>query len=137
MASIILPDADATIAFGNEVGRSLESGAVLALIGDLGAGKTHFVKGLAAGLGGELDVMSPTFTLVHEYPCARLPLFHFDLYRLDAEREVLEIGFHDYLEEDGVVVVEWADKFPDLFPAATRWFHFRHRPDGSREVREA
>jgi tRNA threonylcarbamoyladenosine biosynthesis protein TsaE len=134
VASIILPNAEATIALGRDFAANLEAGAVLGLCGDLGAGKTHFVKGLAAGLGSSGEATSPTFTLIHEYPGGRLPLFHFDLYRLETEDELLRIGFDDYLDAGGVLAIEWADKFPDLLPANTRWLRFGHRPDGSREV---
>ena len=134
MASTILPDADATIAFGREFGATLCNGDVIAITGELGAGKTHFVKGLVASLGGDLAVTSPTFTLVHEYDCDRWPLFHFDFYRLESADEVRDIGFDDYLEGGGIMAIEWADKFPELFPDDTRWVHFRHRPDGAREV---
>lgn len=134
MASTILPNAEATIAFGREFATKLTAGDVLALCGDLGAGKTHFVKGLAAGLGVSAEATSPTFTLIHEYTGGRLPLFHFDLYRLETEDELLRIGFDDYLDGGGVLAIEWADKFPALMPAYARWLRFSHRPDGSREV---
>ena len=134
MASTILPDAEATIAFGRDFASSLAAGDVLALCGDLGAGKTHFVKGLAIGLGTSTEATSPTFTLIHEYRDGRLPLFHFDLYRLETEDELLRIGFDDYLDATGVLAIEWADKFPALMPAGTRWLRFSHRADGSREV---
>ncbi|HEV7866492.1 MAG TPA: tRNA (adenosine(37)-N6)-threonylcarbamoyltransferase complex ATPase subunit type 1 TsaE [Chthoniobacteraceae bacterium] len=137
MATIILPDAAATIAFGRSYAAGLVPGSVVALCGDLGAGKTHFVKGMAAGLGAAADVTSPTFTLIHEYLGGRLPLFHFDLYRLDSADELLRIGFDDYLDAGGVLVLEWADKFPTLLPEGTRWLHFVHRGDGGREVIEA
>jgi tRNA threonylcarbamoyladenosine biosynthesis protein TsaE len=136
VASIILPDADATIAFGREFAAQLRAGDVLALSGDLGAGKTHFVKGLAAGLGAPAEVTSPTFTLIHEYPGGRLPLFHFDFYRLESGDELLAIGFDDYLDAGGVLALEWAEKFPALLPAHTRRLQFRHRPDDTREVEE-
>ena len=134
MASIILPDAAATVAFGRNFAAQLRAGDVLALTGDLGAGKTHFVQGLAAGLDAPGAVTSPTFTLIHEYPGGRLPLFHFDLYRLDSADEQLRNGFDDYLDAAGVLALEWADKFPALLPAHTRRLHFRHRADGTREV---
>ncbi len=137
MASIILPDAEATIAFGREYAAQLRAGDVLALTGDLGAGKTHFVKGLAAGLDVPGDVTSPTFTLIHEYLGGRLPLFHFDLYRLESEEELLRIGFDEYLDAPGVVALEWADKFPALLPAHARRLHFQHREDGTREVEQS
>ena len=134
MASITLPNAEATVAFGREFAGRLAAGDVLALCGDLGAGKTHFVKGLAIGLGTSTEATSPTFTLIHEYRDGRLPLFHFDLYRLETEDELLRIGFDDYLDAAGVLAIEWADKFPALMPAGTRWLRFSHRADGSREV---
>ena len=115
----------------------LRRGAVIALCGDLGAGKTHFVKGLAAGLGGVPDhVTSPTFTLINEYTDCRPTLFHFDLYRLETEDELLRIGFDDYLEGDGICVIEWADKFPGLIPRGARWLQFSHREDGARVIEE-
>jgi len=134
VASIILPDAEATIAFGREFAAKLSAGDVLALCGDLGAGKTHFIKGLAAGLGATTEATSPTFTLIHEYPGGRLPLFHFDLYRLESEDDLLRIGFDDYLDAGGVLAIEWADKFPALLPRHTRWLRFRHHADGGREL---
>ena len=137
MASIILPNPEATIAFGRAFAAPLRAGTVLALCGDLGAGKTHFVKGLAAGLGTDAAVTSPTFTLIHEYPGGRLPLFHFDLYRLESEDELLRIGFDDYLDAGGVLALEWAEKFPALLPPQTRWLRFTHRADGGREVSES
>jgi tRNA threonylcarbamoyladenosine biosynthesis protein TsaE len=136
VASIILPNAEATIAFGRDLASSAGAGDVFALCGDLGAGKTHFVKGLASGLGVKAEVTSPTFTLIHEYLDARLPLFHFDLYRLEREDELLRLDLDDYLASNGVLAIEWADKFPALLPAHTRWLRFRHRSDGSREVDE-
>jgi len=137
VATTILPDAAATIAFGRDFAARLRAGDVLALMGDLGAGKTHFVKGLADGLGATGEVTSPTFTLIHEYRGGRLPLFHFDLYRLESGEELLRIGFDDYLDAAGVLALEWADKFPELLPAHARRLHFRHRDDGTREVEEA
>ncbi len=134
MATTILPDAEATIAFGRDFAATLRNGDVIAITGDLGAGKTHFVKGLTAGLGGEIEVTSPTFTLVHEYLCDRWPLFHFDFYRLESADEVRDIGFDDYLGGGGIMAIEWADKFSELLPDYTRWVHFRHRADGTREV---
>ena len=125
MATIISHSPAETFAHGREIATTLRAGDVLALDGELGAGKTHFVKGIAAGLGCEGDVTSPTFTLVHEYPGGRLPLFHFDFYRLGSEDETLRIGLDDYLGAGGVLVIEWAGKFSALLPRGTRWFHLR------------
>ena len=125
-----------TIALARTLAATLRRGAVLALSGDLGAGKTHFVKGLAAGLGTAASVTSPTFTLLHEYPGGRLPLYHFDFYRLDDADEALRIGLDEYLDGDGACVIEWAEKFPALLPRHTRWLRFTHREDGAHEIRE-
>ena len=122
------------MAHGRALGATLRRGDVLGLCGDLGAGKTHFVKGLAAALGASADVTSPTFTLIHEYIGGRLPLYHFDFYRLDDEDDALKIGLDEYLDGDGICVIEWADKFPDLLPAHTQWFRFSHQPDGARAI---
>lgn len=117
----------------------LRGGEVLALCGELGAGKTHFTQGLASGLGIDASaVTSPTFTLVHEYGGGRLPIFHFDFYRMEAAQEVLEIGWEEYLDEPhGVVVVEWANKFPELLPAggATQWWSIEAPKGDGPEVR--
>src|SRR5450432_3496802 len=96
-----------TIAFARAWAQALVPNDVVALVGDLGAGKTHFVKGLLQGLESAEEATSPTFTLVHEYRGGRLPLFHFDFYRLNQLSEIAEIGFDDYLEENGIAVVEW------------------------------
>ena len=125
-----------TIAHGREIGAKLVAGETLALVGDLGAGKTHFTKGIVAGLGCGDDVTSPTFTLVHEYKSGRLPVFHFDFYRLDSADELLNMGWDDYLDANGVAVVEWADKFPELLPDDTQWWRFSIAEDGSRTVQQ-
>lgn len=99
---------------------SLSAGATVALIGDLGAGKTCFVRGLARALGVPADVpiTSPTFTVLNTYDQGRLPLYHFDLYRLADLDELEAIGYRDYLGGDGVAVLEWADRIPDALPAS-------------------
>ncbi len=124
------------MAHASALAAGLRRGDVLALTGDLGAGKTHFSKGITAGLGATSPVTSPTFTLIHEYLGGRLPVYHFDFYRLDDEDEALKIGLDEYLDGDGVCLIEWADKFPALLPAHTRWFRFTHQPDGARLIEE-
>ena len=95
----------------------LRPGTVICLDGDLGAGKTLFVQNLAASLGVQGEVTSPTFNLMNLYEDGRLPLVHFDLYRLEQECELDEIGFYDYVENpDGLVLIEWAEKFPECLP---------------------
>jgi tRNA threonylcarbamoyladenosine biosynthesis protein TsaE len=120
---------------GFELARSAVPGAVLALHGDLGAGKTELVKGLAAGLGSDDAVSSPTFTLVHEYRGGRLPLFHFDWYRLERVEELEGIGYYDYLDQRGVTVIEWAAKFPSELPPQTQHVYLLFLANSAREVR--
>lgn len=105
-----------TRALGMQMGADLEPGAVLCLYGDLGAGKTAFTSGLAQGLGVTDYVTSPTFTIVNEYE-GRIPLFHFDVYRVYDPDELYEIGFEEYFSRGGVVCIEWADLIPSLLPA--------------------
>jgi tRNA threonylcarbamoyladenosine biosynthesis protein TsaE len=120
-----------------ELGRQLASelgvGDCVALSGPLGAGKTQFVKGLAAAIGYSGAVTSPTFSLLHEYRGGREAVFHLDFYRIEAESELVDLGWDDLLEE-GVVVAEWADKFPNLLPPTTRWIRISHRAEGGRLV---
>ena len=114
-----------TAALGHRLAVNARPGEVWALVGHLGAGKTHFVQGVVAGLGASITATSPTFTLVHEYSGGRLPVFHFDFYRLEDASEVLALGWEEYLDEgSGLTLVEWADKFPALLPSSTRWLRF-------------
>ena len=110
-------NAEQTRALGLRLGRQAQAGDFIACCGTLGAGKTTFIQGFALGLGvsPESYVRSPTFTLVHEHD-GRYPLYHFDFYRLLCADEVLDIGFDGYCTGDSVVIVEWADKFPELLP---------------------
>ena len=114
--------ANATFALGEALGRSLVGGLTIGLIGPLGAGKTYLVKGIAAGNGVDdaRKVTSPTFTLVHEYP-GRLTLYHADLYRLRGSRELIALGFDEWIRSDAVVVVEWADHAPSAIPDEALW----------------
>lgn len=109
---------DETAAVGRDLAAGLSAGSVVLLFGDLGAGKTAFVRGLAEGLGvGRGEVTSPTFTLVQEYRGGRLPLFHVDLYRLDDWREIEDLGLEEIAAE-GALAIEWAEKLPRPNPAA-------------------
>ena len=103
-----------TEALGEQLGRAAQRGLVIALSGELGAGKTQLVKGLARGLGIAARVHSPTFTLVNEYAGGRLKLFHLDLYRLESSAQILAAGLEEFLQPDGVAVVEWAERIYDL-----------------------
>ena len=111
MATCISHSPDETAALGEQWGRAAESGLVIGLSGDLGAGKTQLVKGLARGLGLAARVHSPTFTLVNIYSGGRLTLFHLDLYRLDTRQQIAAAGLEDYLNPAGVTVIEWAERW--------------------------
>ena len=136
MLSIISHSPAETFEFGRALAASLRCGDVLALCGDLGAGKTHFVKGLAAGLGAPAEVTSPTFTLIHEYTGGALPLYHVDFYRLDETGDALKIGIDEYLDGDGVTAIEWADKFADLIPEGARWIRFHLLENDGRRIEQ-
>jgi tRNA threonylcarbamoyladenosine biosynthesis protein TsaE len=110
MATFISHSPAETEALGEAWGRTAQSGLVIALSGDLGTGKTQLVKGLARGLGVTARVHSPTFTLVNEYGGGRLKLFHLDLYRLETPAQILSAGVEEFLEPDGVAVIEWAER---------------------------
>ena len=102
-----------TEAVGAALGRVLTPGSVVAYRGDLGAGKTAFTRGLARGLGCTDTVTSPTYTIVNEYLGGRLPLFHFDMYRLTSSEDLWDIGWEDYLDRDGICAVEWSENVAD------------------------
>lgn len=102
-----------TEALGAKLAARLTPGAIVAFTGDLGAGKTAFTRGLAQGLGVQERVTSPTFTIVNEYEGGRLPLFHFDMYRLSSSEELFDIGWEDYLARGGVCAVEWSEIIAD------------------------
>ncbi len=105
---------------GAKLASKLPPGTVVAMLGDLGAGKTAFVRGMAAGLGIKQRVTSPTFTIVNEYLGGRCPLFHFDLYRLSGEEELYDIGWEDYLGRGGICAVEWSERAPEAMEPCIR-----------------
>ena len=113
--SYLTHDSEETQAFGERVGKGARPGEVWALEGPLAAGKTAFIQGFARGMGYAGRVTSPTFGLQNVYE-ARLPIYHFDWYRLGSAAEVLDLGWEEWLSRGGVVLVEWADKFPELLP---------------------
>lgn len=103
---------------GERLGKTLRGGEVIAYLGNLGAGKTAFTRGLARGLGISMRVTSPTYTIVNEYTGGRLPLFHFDMYRLGSSDELFDIGWEDYLLRGGVCAVEWSENVSDAMEDA-------------------
>jgi len=114
MATYISHSPEETRLLGESWGRAADRGRVFALSGDLGAGKTELVKGMARGLGAVTRVHSPTFTLVNEYGGGRLRLFHLDLYRLETPGQIIAAGLEEFLQPDGVAVIEWAERIYDL-----------------------
>ena len=105
-----------TLALGEEFGRKAEKGLIIALMGDLGVGKTLFSKGFAKGLGITEPVSSPTFTIVKVYESGRLPFYHFDVYRISDPDEMDEIGFDEFIFGDGASLIEWADLIDEIIP---------------------
>ncbi len=124
----------ATAATGAEEGRRAKAGGVFAITGDLGAGKTQFVKGFVAGVGSEAAVTSPTFTLLHEYGGGRFPVYHFDFYRIEDADALVRLGFNDYLYGGGICVIEWADRFRALIPEHARWISLAVKSETARII---
>ncbi|MDD5476393.1 MAG: tRNA (adenosine(37)-N6)-threonylcarbamoyltransferase complex ATPase subunit type 1 TsaE [Syntrophales bacterium] len=126
-----------TLSIGRIIGEQADSGKVVALIGELGAGKTSITQGIAEGLGvpDAYYVTSPTFTLINEYP-GRLPLYHFDVYRLSGSHELDDLGYEDYFFGEGLVVIEWAEKLMESLPDNTLFIHMdRLNDDNERRLR--
>jgi len=125
---------DQTVAAGRALAARLAPGCTVALRGDLGAGKTHFVRGLLEGWDAAGQATSPTFALVHEYPTPRGTIFHLDLYRAGSAEEVWSAA-HDELEDGGgMVVIEWADRFPELVPPCAVHVSITHAGEGRRSI---
>ena len=122
-----------TEAVGEALAKTLRPGTVLAFRGDLGAGKTAFTRGLGRGLGCTERVTSPTYTIVNEYTSGRLPLFHFDMYRLRSSENLFDIGWEDYLERGGVCAVEWSENVADALDGAI-WITIEKTGDDSRKI---
>ena len=123
-----------TEAIGRQLASDVNAGSVLALKGELGSGKTLFTQGLVAGLESDATVTSPTFTIVHEYQSGRLPIYHFDFFRLDNRESAVRLGLEDYFFGDGVSVIEWADRFPELIPDHARWIFFEIKSECQRII---
>ncbi len=122
-----------TEAVGQALGRVLKPGTVLAYTGDLGAGKTAFTRGLARGLGATEQVTSPTYTIVNEYLSGRMPLFHFDMYRLSSADDLWDIGWEDYLDRGGVCAVEWSENVEEAMDGAI-WVKIAKLGDTQRKI---
>lgn len=139
--SYISPSAEQTLAFGRRLSAILAPGDVICLYGLLGSGKTCLVQGICQGLACEINAVSPSFNLVNEYP-GRLTVFHFDCYRLKGAEELDQIGYHDYLGQEGVVIIEWAERIADSLPEerldigleriSDQWRRITPKPRGKR-----
>ena len=116
MTRIHIANEKDTEKLGEKIGQKVQPGTVIALIGDLGTGKTTLTKSIARGLGVTETVTSPTFNIIREYRSGRLPLYHFDVYRIGDPDEMFELGYEEYFYGDGVCVVEWADIIEELLP---------------------
>jgi tRNA threonylcarbamoyladenosine biosynthesis protein TsaE len=128
------PSVEKTMRLGQELGALVAEGDVIALIGDLGGGKTWFTKGIARGLGIDADpIVSPTFTLVNEYH-GTYPLYHIDLYRLTSKADIVALGLEEYLTGNGIAVIEWADRWPDELPEETIHVELRMINEHTREL---
>ncbi len=117
-----------TRSLAEALAKSARPGQTYCLCGGLGAGKTAFAKGFAEGLGVQDEVVSPTFTLMHEYR-GRLPLYHFDIYRLPDEDALYDIGFDEYRDANGICLIEWADQLPEAMPEDAVWIHIEPDPE--------
>jgi tRNA threonylcarbamoyladenosine biosynthesis protein TsaE len=124
-----------TIRIGKRIGRLLKAGDVVALVGELGAGKTQYIKGLAAGvgIGNPTYISSPSFTLINEYP-GKIPFYHVDLFRLEREKEAEELGLEDYFQGGGITAIEWADKIPSLLPKEMLFIHIAYTGKKTRSI---
>ena len=131
---IYIKDESETREFGKNLAAELKAGSVVALVGDLGTGKTTLTKYIAEGLSVSEVVTSPTFTIINEYKSGRLPLYHFDAYRLSSEEEMYALGYEEYFYGDGVTVVEWADKVAGLIPVQSITINLAYGANGSERV---
>jgi len=124
-----------TIRIGKSIGIRLLPGDVVALVGELGAGKTQFIKGMATGVGvgKPTYISSPSFTLINEYP-GRIPFYHIDLFRLEWEKEAEELGLEDYFQGEGITAIEWADKIPALLPKEMLLIHIADTGKNTRSI---
>ena len=134
MATFISNTPSETEAIARRLADDLVAGSVLALKGELGSGKTLFTQALVAGLESEAAVTSPTFTIMHEYQGGRLPVYHFDFFRLENRESAARLGLEDYFFSDGVSVIEWADRFPELIPEQARWISFEIKSERERII---
>lgn len=119
---------------GAEFAKTLKGGTVVAFLGSMGMGKTCFTRGVARGMGYESEVTSPTFSLVNEYLGGRLNMYHFDMYRVSHWEDLYSTGFFDYLEQDGVLLVEWSENIKEALPSDTIFINIERIDDNTRRI---
>ncbi len=120
---------------GNALAEYVQEGDVIGLVGDLGSGKTHLTQGIIQGLGTKEPIVSPTFSLVHEYEDTKIPCAHFDFYRMESPEEAISLGWDDFINSKRVLIVEWADRFDgELMPDDTIWIHIKYNDSYGRNV---
>ena len=129
----VTQDPQETIKLGEHFAKFVEKGDVFSFVGELASGKTTFIKGILKGLNFDKPVTSPTFTLINEYD-AKFPVIHIDCYREDEQERWIKLGMNDYMDEENVVIIEWADKMQSLLPVNTIQIQFSHKSINSREI---
>ena len=129
----VTQDPQETIQLGEYFATFVEKGDVFSFVGELASGKTTFIKGILKGLNFDKPVTSPTFTLVNEYD-AKFPVIHIDCYREDEQERWIKLGINDYMDEENVIIIEWADKMKSLLPVNTIQIQFSHKSINSREI---
>ncbi len=134
MQKFISYSPEETEQIGKALGETLNDGCVIAYRGGLGMGKTCFTRGLALGLGSTDNVTSPTFALINEYLSGRLPLYHFDMYRVSGWEDLYSTGFFDYIDEGGVIAAEWSENIENALPENTVYVAFKKINDNTREI---
>ncbi|OGF46786.1 MAG: tRNA (adenosine(37)-N6)-threonylcarbamoyltransferase complex ATPase subunit type 1 TsaE [Candidatus Firestonebacteria bacterium RIFOXYA2_FULL_40_8] len=122
-----------TVKLGEKLGKSLKPGSIVALTGNLGAGKTYLTKGIVKGLGLKSAVRSPTFVIMNIYP-GKIPVFHFDCYRLKDETDMEKLGYEEYFYGEGITIIEWADRIPGIIPKTAVKVEFRIGKDNVRKI---
>ncbi len=132
--TVVSRSVEDTRSFGARVARSARAGDVFALVGEIGTGKTEFVRGFVAQACRAAAVRSPTFSILNIHEATEFSVYHFDLYRLRKREELVEIGFYEYVGGDGIVLIEWADLFAAELPAGATWICFADTGDGARKI---
>ncbi len=134
--TLISESIEDTLNIGRIIGKNLSGGDVVALIGDLGSGKTCITQGIALGIGipEEYRITSPTFTLINEYP-GKITLYHIDIYRLSGPQDLEDMGYEEYFYGDGVTIIEWAEKIKDILPKKCLHVYLRYLDENKREIK--